>query len=219
MRATDVTEREATVRSRWIAVLVILVASAASRGRAATPEKLEQRCHAAAGRAGAKCLRRYVEEVRRCRDAADATCEDEIRAADGVLAQIVADVQSPIDETCTDQSVARLNLTLGVDRYARYIAEGCRKWAEQFFEVAYAGAVASQSPAALACQHDVGVRLSRLRDAVVAASGACNTVEFAGRRCNRSVRDRKIAEALALAHRRIVGRCGATFDELGLAGS
>jgi predicted dienelactone hydrolase len=203
----------------WVGMLTVLLVSAASRGVAATPERLEQRCHAAAGRAGAKCLRRYVAAVRRCRDAADPTCENEIRSADGVLAQIVADVQAPIEEACTDESVARLNLTLGVERYARYIADGCRKWGDQFFEVAYAGDVAALSPAALACQHAVGERLSRLRDKIVVASGVCNTVEFAGRRCNRSERDRKIAAALALARRRIVEHCGATFDELGLAGS
>jgi hypothetical protein len=99
-----------------------------------------------------------------------------------------ATCRPPSRGTCTDESVARLNLTLGVERYARYIAEACPKWGDQFFEVAYAGDVAALSPAARACQHDVGERLSRLRDKVIAASGVCNTAEFAGRRCKRSER-------------------------------
>jgi len=197
-------------------VAVILLLSAASAVFAATPEKLERRCHAAAGRAGAKCLSRYVEAVRRCRDATDATCEQEIRKADGALARIVADVSVPIHGACTDASVSRIGLTLGVDRYARYVAEGCQKWAEQFFEVAYAADTSTLSRKSLACQHEVGVRLSRLRDRVIAASGACNAVEFAGRRCRRSRRDHEITRALTVARRGILQRCGVALDELGL---
>ena len=238
MRATEPTREGTTTRGRSdigslgdastggrVATLFAAVALLAmllcvpSPGAGATFKKLERHCHAASGRAGTKCLRRYVDEVRRCRDAADTTCDEAIHMPQGVLAQIVGDVQGPIHEACTDTSVARIGLTLGVDRYAGYIAEGCRKWAEQFFEVAYASNVATLSPAALSCQHDVGVRLSRLRDRVIAASGACNAAEFAGRRCNRRGRDRKIARALSSVRRGIVERCGATFDELGLVAS
>jgi dienelactone hydrolase len=200
----------------WLGILVILLASGASRGNAATSAKLERRCHAAAGRAGAKCLHAYIDEVRRCRDGTDTTCEEQLRMPDGVLAQIVADVQAPIGKACTEESVARIGLTLGVDRYARYVAEGCQKWAEQSFEVTYPAEPTALSPDGIACQHDVAVRLARLRDKVIAVSGACNAVEFAGRRCKRSRRDHRIAAALAVARHGIVKRCGPTFDELGL---
>jgi predicted dienelactone hydrolase len=200
----------------WI---VVGLAFGVSSARAATLEKLEQRCHATAGRAAAKCLSDYVDEVRRCRDAADTGCEETIRTPDGVLAKIVAGVEAPIHEACTDDSVARISLSLGVDRYVHYVAEACEKWAEQSFEVAYAGDLKALSPEELACQHDVAVRLARVRDKVVAASGACNAAIFAGRHCKRSRRDRKIAGGLAVARRSIVKRCGATFDRLGLVAS
>jgi predicted dienelactone hydrolase len=200
----------------WVGLLVIVLVSVASRTVAATPEKLERRCHATAGRAAAKCLSEYVDEVRRCRDAADKACEETIRMPDGVLAQIVADVEAPIRKACTDESAARISLSLGVERYVHYVAEACGKWAEQSFEVAYAADLTALSPDGLACQHHVAVRLARLRDAVVAASGACNAVEFAGRDCKRSRRDRKIAGGRAVARRGIIKRCGATFDQLGL---
>jgi hypothetical protein len=103
--------------------------------------------------------------------------------------------------------VSRIGLTLGVDRYVRYVEEGCVKWGDQSFEVTYAADGSALSLAARACQSDVAAKLARLRDKVVAASGACNAVEFAERRCNRSRRDRKIAKALAVAHRGAVKRC------------
>ena len=203
----------------WVSMFALVLASAASRAVAATPEKLERRCHATAGRAGAKCLHDYVDEVRRCRDAADTVCEETIRTSDGALAEIVADVEAPIRKTCTDDSAARISLSLGVDRYVTYIAGACEKWGEQFFEVAYAGDLKALSAEGLACQHHVAVRLARLRDTVIAASGACNAVEFAGRDCRRSRRDRKITKGLAVARRGIIKRCGATFDQLGLVAS
>jgi dienelactone hydrolase len=200
-------------------MFALVVAFSASRAVAATSAKLERRCHAAVGRAGATCLRDYVDEVRRCRDAVDAGCEEALRIPDGTLATIVADVGAPIRKACTDASAERISLSLGVDRHVRYIADGCQKWAEQFFEVAYAGDPGALSPEGLACQHQVALRLARLRDTVIAASGACNAAKFAGRDCNRSRRDKKIRDGLAAARRGIVRRCGAGFDQLGLVAS
>jgi predicted dienelactone hydrolase len=200
----------------WVGMLAIVLAWAASPAVAATAEKLERRCHATAGKAGAKCLSDYGDAVRRCRDAADTACEETMRMPSGGLAEIVADVEASIRKACTDESAVRISLSLGVDRYMHYVAEACEKWAEQFFEVAYAGDLKALSPEGLVCQHHVAVRLARLRDRVIAASGACNAVEFAGRDCKRSRRDRKIAEGLAVARRGIIKRCGATFDQLGL---
>ena len=200
----------------WVGMLAIVLGSVASRAVAATREKVERRCHAAVGRAASTCLRDYGEEVRRCRDAADAACEDALRMPGGRLEEIVADLEAPIRKACTDESAERMSLSLGVDRLAFYVAEGCRKWAEQFFEVAYVADAAALSPEDLACQHQVGRRLARLQENVVAASGACNAAEFAGRDCKRKRRDQKIAEGLAAAHRGIVKRCGASFDRLGL---
>lgn len=90
---------------------------------------------------------------------------------------------------------------------------------EQFFEVAYALDLGALSAEGLTCQHHVAVRLGRLRDKVIVASGTCNAAQFAGRACKRNRRDRKIAQALAAARRAILKRCGATLDELGLVGS
>jgi predicted dienelactone hydrolase len=203
-------------RSRWGLWLAVGLASGASSALAVTPEKLERRCHAAVGHATATCLRDYVDEVRRCRDAADPACEETLRMPDGTLAHIVADLEAPIRATCTDASAARISSSLGVDRHVHYVAEACEKWAEDFLDVAYADDVGALSSEGLACQHQVALRLARLRDEVVAASGACNAAEFAGRDCKRSRRDRRIAGGLAAARRGIVKRCGAAFDQLGL---
>jgi hypothetical protein len=157
--------------------------------------------------------------VRRCRDAGDAACEEALRIPDGPLAKIVSDVEAPIRKTCTDASTERVSLSLGVDRYVRYVADACQKWGEQFFEVAFAADPGALSPKDLACQHQVALRLARLRDTVIAATGACNAAKFAGRDCNRSRRDKRIRGGLAAARRGIVRRCGTTFDQLGLVAS
>jgi predicted dienelactone hydrolase len=199
----------------WAVLLALNMPSVGST--AATPEKPERRCHLAAGRAAAKCLADYVDQVRRCRDDADAACEERLRATDGALARTLAAVAAPVRGACTDESAARISLALGVDRYVSYLASGCEKWGEQFFEVAYGlGAPPPLSPDARACRQHVVVRLSRLRDKVIAVSGACNAARFAGRECKRARRDRRITDALAAARRGIVKRCGATFDELAL---
>jgi hypothetical protein len=173
----------------------------------------------AAGRAAAKCLTDYVDQVRRCRDDVDAACEERLRAPDGALARTLAAVGAPVREACTDESAARISLTLGVDRHVGYLTSACEKWGEQFFEVVYGlDSPRPLSPGALACRHHAAVRLSRLRDEVIAVSGACNAARFAGRDCNRRRRDRKMAHALTAARRGILERCGATFDELALVG-
>ena len=204
--------------NRWVPWAVLLaLAAAPARLDAATQEKLERRCHFAAGRAAAKCLTDYVDQVRRCRDDGDAACEERLRAPDGTLAQILGRVEPPVRRACTDESAARISLGLGVDRHVGYLTAACEKWGEQFFEVAYGiGAEKALSSGALKCRHHVVVRLSRLRDTVIAVSGACNAARFAGRDCRRARRDRRIAGALAAARRGIVKRCGATFDELAL---
>src|SRR5262245_35192656 len=198
-----------------IAVLVVL-GSAAVPARSASPERLERRCHAAVGQAGVTCLRDYTAEVRRCRDAADAACEDALRMPDGPLEEIVADLEGPIRKVCTDASAERISSSLGVDRHIHYVAEGCEKWAEQFLDVVYVDDPAALSQVGLACQHHVALRLARLRDKVSAVSGACNAAEFAGHDCKRSRRDQKIDAALVACRRGILKRCGATFDQLGL---
>jgi dienelactone hydrolase len=200
----------------WVGMVAIGLASGAARAAAVTPEKLERRCFAAVGGATTTCLRDYSDEVRRCRDAADAACEETLRMPDGTLAEIVAGLEAPIREACTDASAERISVSLGVDRHVHYVAEACEKWAEQFLDVAYADDLGALSSDDLVCQHHVALRLARLRDKVIAASGACNAAEFAGRDCKRNRRDAKIAGALAAARRGIVKRCGASFDHLGL---
>jgi len=191
---------------------LLALAAAPARPDAATQEKLERRCHFAAGRAAARCLTDYVDRVRRCRDDGDAACEERLRAPDGELTQILGGVEAPVRRACTDESAARISIGLGVDRHVGYLVAGCEKWGEQFFEVAYGlGAPNPLSPEALGCRHHVAVRLSRVRDTVIAVSGACNAARFAGRDCRRARRDRKIAGALAAARRGIVKRCGGTF--------
>ena len=54
------------------------------------------------------------------------------------------------------------------------------------------------------------MKCEALRDQVVEACGRrCSVRETAGRECNRTARDRKVARAVASARQRIVGRCGA----------
>ena len=146
---------------------------------AATPAKFERRCHAEVGRATTRCLKDYVAEVSRCRDAADAACEAALRIPDGTLATILADLGAPIGRVCTDASAERISLSLGVERHVHYVAEACQKWADYFADTAYADDLGALSPEDLACQRDVALRLARLRDKVVAASAACDAALFA----------------------------------------
>jgi len=185
---------------------------------AAPPAKLERRCHAEVGRATTRCLKDYVAEVSRCRDAADAACEAALRIPDGTLATILADLGAPIGRVCTDASAERISLSLGVERHVHYVAEACQKWADYFADTTYADDLGALSPEDLACQRDVALRLARLRDKVVAASAACDAALFAGHDCKRSRRDRRIAGGLAAARRGILRRCGAAFDRLALVG-
>jgi len=136
----------------------------------------------------------------------------------GTLDGLVAATEGPIRRSCTDESARRITFALGVDTLVPYLAVACRKWAEDFLVVSYANGLATLSPAALDCQGLVAAQTARLRDRVVQATGRrCDVAEFSGRPCDRVHRDRRIAKALARAHTRILGGCGATFDELGLA--
>jgi predicted dienelactone hydrolase len=199
----------------WLCLLPIVL-GASPWAVAATPAKLERRCHAEVGRATTRCLKDYVAAVGRCRDAADAACEAGLRTPDATLATILADLAAPIRQTCTDASAERISLSLGVERHVHYVAEACQKWAEYFLDTAYADDPGALSADDLACQRDVARRLARLQDKVIAASGACNAALFAGHDCRRSRRDRRIADGVGAARRGILRRCGAALDRLAL---
>jgi len=199
----------------WVGLLAVVLGSGAARA-GTTPETLEQRCWAAVGRAATTCLGDYTDEVRRCRDAADAACEEAFRAPNGTLAEIVAALEGPIRETCTDASAERISFSLGVDRHLHYIGEACQKWGDYFVDTAYADDLGALSPENLTCQHHVALRLARLQERVIAACRTCNEAEFTGGDCNRSRRDQRIARGQTRAHRGILRHCGASFDQLGL---
>src|SRR5262249_38354013 len=134
------------------------------------------------------------------------------------LDALLAATEGPTREACTAESANKLTFQVGLDDLVLRTAQACEKWAEDFLAAAYADDAAELSPDARVCQRQVATQLGLLRNGVVREYGPqCYAHEFAGDTCNRARRDAAVAKALGAVRARIVNRCGAIFDQLGLS--
>ena len=181
---------------------------------------VDTRCIVASGGAAARCVRQYARAVGDCRSAGDAACETALRAPAGKLAAFLAATEKPIRDECSSEAADRLTSLFGLDDLVSYTAQACRKWGDDFVDTAFADDTTNLSPDASRCQRLVAAQLARVRDTVVQAFGRrCFVAEFAGKKCHRSARDRRVGNVRARAGRLIAHRCGPTFDTLGLVSS
>jgi len=201
---------------RVVGALALGVMLAAAKAQGGTSS--DTRCLLASGKAATRCVTRYAAAVGACRDKGDADCEAALRAVGGTVDRLLAATEGPTRKVCSAESADRLTFQLGVDDLVFRTAQACERWAEDFVSLAYAGNLATLSPVARACQHNVARQLGRLRDKVLRAYGRrCYVREFRGGTCDRPERDALVATALTTARAYIVDRCGETFDQLGLA--
>ncbi|HEX2485921.1 MAG TPA: hypothetical protein VHQ66_11505, partial [Myxococcota bacterium] len=154
----------------------------------------------------------------RCRARVDAAaCEDALREEGGALDELLARSEVPIRRRCDEASADALGY-LGVDDAVLQIPQACGDFAEDQLELAYADDLAALGPDARACQSEVAARVRALAGAVVKSFGAkCYARAYAGGRCDRAKRYSAVARARSKAASRILARCGAAFDSLGLA--
>jgi predicted dienelactone hydrolase len=170
-------------------------------------------CIRSSGNTGRKCLDRYVDEIGTCRLRADAACETAARADGGPIDALLAETADHAATKCTDATAVSLGY-LDLDDVGVRVPEACGDFGDDLLDLAFAD---SASGALLGCQGAVAQAVDRLRETVARAFGdQCYVAPFAGGRCNRRERDRRVAEAAKHAHRRIVDRCGAAFDALRL---
>ena len=201
-------------------LIPLMLTVAVAAWPASVHARTDTRCIVASGAAATRCVRRYAEAIAACRTAADAACEQALRAPAGELAALVAATEKPVRDGCTPAAADVLTSSLGVDDLVSRTAQACAKWGDDFVDLVLADELNGAIPATLACQRLVAERLAHVRDTVVRAYGRrCNVAEFAGRRCNRAARDRRIAKVRADARRHIARRCGPAFDALGLVSS
>lgn len=197
---------------RWF-VVIGLIAGVALRVSAAPGPAT---CLRISGDAGRRCLDDYLTEIEACRLHQDAPCETAARADGGTLDMILARPEAPSRKHCTEASADTLGY-LGIEDLVFRIPEACTDFAEDLLRSTFAADVDSLPPAALGCQGSVIRGVRRLRMTVVQAFGReCFVTAFAGGRCDRKRRDRKVTKARAWARKQILRRCGAEFDGLGL---
>ena len=195
----------------------LTIAAAASTSAS---DAVDTRCIVASGGAAWRCVRAYAEAVGACRSAGNAACESALRAPGGELAALQAATEHPVRADCTPEAADRLTSMLGVDDLVARTTQACRKWGDDFVDVAFADDPASLPSEAAKCQRLVAAQLARIRDNAVRAFGRrCFVARFAGRRCDRTTRDRRMANIVAHARGMITRRCGSAFDTLGLVSS
>lgn len=201
-------------------ILACGLAIAVAVGSSQAKSSIDTRCIVASGDAATRCLRRYAKAVGVCRSAGDAACETALRAPGGELAGLLAATEKPVRDGCTAEAADRLTSLLGLDDLVYRTAQACRKWGDDFVDVAFADDTAGLSPDARDCQRLVVTQLGRVRDRILRAYGRrCFVAEFAGRKCDRRLRDRRAAGVRARARRLIGQHCASTFDSLGLVSS
>lgn len=190
-------------------VAAVLLAPGVARGDAAA-------CLKASGKAGARCLARYAGAIEKCRRGADAACEDALRSPGGSLEQALAAVEAPIRAACDAEGAETLGYWDADDVVLR-VAEACSDFAEDHVELAFADELASLDADGLACQRVVAGQLAGLRAKGVLEYGArCHLPSFRGKGCNRERRDARLERRRRAAQAKILKRCGAGFDALGL---
>lgn len=180
----------------------------------------DTRCIIASGGAATRCVRRYADALAGCRIDMDAECEAATRAPDGRLAAIVAASEKRVRHGCSAAAADALTSSLGIDDLVFRTKQACAKWGDDFADVVLPKDRGPVTPSMLACRRVVAAQLRRVREAIVRNDGRrCNVADFAGRRCDRAARDRRVAKVRVAVRHEIVHRCGTTFDQLGLASS
>jgi predicted dienelactone hydrolase len=198
------------------AVDIAMIVEAVKNALSGCPNPAEQ-CLMASGDAAAACVNQYALAIGACRHTADAACEAKLRATDGELATMLAATEEPVRMNCTEEAADTLTFQLGVDDLVARTAQSCLRYGDDLLNITYAQDLSALSPAALTCQHAVGVQSAGLYDVVVQAYGeGCYVAEFDGRPCDRTRRDQRVAHGRATAAAAIEQLCGPLFDTLGL---
>ncbi len=199
---------------RFILALALVVAALSASTASAL--SADGKCLANSGKAGLKCLQHYTGSVEKCRNAADAACETALRVAAGPLDTILEAPAAAIAKHCGEANAVPLGYLFLADIDAK-IPEACADWGEDGLDLAFADDLASLSSAAAKCQKSVAATLRVLGKKTVTAFGKkCFVTAFEGQACDRSGRDARVAKARGKAVDKIVKRCGAEFDALGL---
>ena len=196
---------------RLLLLLALLILPATAVRAATAPG-----CVRASGQAGVRCLDAYLDAVERCRVSADVACELAVRAPGGLLETVVAPLETVSRDACTEDTAVALGY-VALDDVALRLRDACRDFGEDLLVTTYGQDQRALSGDTRQCQSVVASDVRRLESAVVRATAGCTLAEYAGRRCSRHARDTRIRAAAAGAGRRILRRCGAAFDALGLA--
>ena len=126
---------------------------------------------------------------------------------------LVGAAEAPVRGKCTTEAADKLTFLAGLDDLVARTAQACRKWGEDLVRVSEDPGVTANAADAIACQKAANARLARLHDKVVQAYGRdCYVAEFAGRRCDRARRDRRVEHASSIAASRLRKACGALPD-------
>jgi predicted dienelactone hydrolase len=195
------------VRARF--ALVALVLCAVPAGAASGPAA----CMRGSGKAATRCLRSWVTTVATCRLAVDPACEAAARAAGGPLEAALAAAEDAGEASCTDATAEALGYVDLADVGLR-THDSCADFGDDLLDVTFA-----DSPAGglLGCQKAVSRGTTRLRNGVVRAFGnGCYLAAFAGGRCDRARRDRRVDRLRRRVGAQIVRGCGDAFDALAL---
>ena len=196
--------------------LVVLAFALALSSRAVAVNTPAATCMRASGNAAARCLDRQADVIGRCRSRRDAACEQAARASGGALDAALDRVVGPDGKSCTDAASEPLDYTSAADVVVRG-QEACGDFATDWLDLTFAANPSSVSGAFLDCQREVARQLGRLRNATVRLEGPrCFLPAYRGDGCDRTRRDRRLAEVRAAVRGRIAGRCGSRFDALGL---
>src|SRR5262245_32342212 len=196
--------------------LVVLTLALVTPSRAGAGNSPVATCMRASGDAATRCLERSADLIARCRARQDAACEEAARADGGALDAAAERIEGPDQASCSDAAGEALDYT-GADDVVVRGREACADFAEDWLDQSFAARHGSLSGAFLDCQREVGRQLGQLRDATVRLEGPrCFLPAYRGEGCDRTRRDRRLAELEDAARRRITGRCGTAFDALGL---
>ena len=175
------------------------------------------KCLLGSGKAGDKCLKKYLSSLEKCRKKADAACEEALRAS-GDLDALLADPATSIEKSCSSADPLALGY-LSLDDILARVPEACADWGEDVAQLTYADDLASLSPDALKCQKATASTVRTLVKKTVGAFGKkCFVKAFEDQSCDRSKRDAQVEKARTKAKGKIAKKCGDTFDSLGLVG-
>src|SRR6185503_15412717 len=96
-------------------LIPLMLTVAVAAWPASVHARTDTRCIVASGVAATRCVRRYAEAIAACRTAADAACEQALRAPAGELAALAATTEKPVRDGCTPAAADVLTSSLGVD--------------------------------------------------------------------------------------------------------